>query len=198
MLPAKSVPVQVKAVTSWAWLTTLLICCIVPIDIFSTLQSKDPEAIGILWDICYWSTQLLTWLLIPLYMGYADAGEFTWNGRMIASARSNGLFMILMVLPPQSSSRMGCPQAPPSPLDPQYYSQESVTDLFSADQCPFSQPTRSVFAMRLPTCRQWLAAWGFFGQFRQVTSVWRLYQVWEFSSTIHLVLPVSLCSSDMA
>lgn len=98
MLPAKSVPAQVKAVTAWAWLTTLLICCIVPIDVYSTLQSKDPEAIGVLWDICYWSTQLLTWLLIPLYMGYADAGEFTWKGRMIASARSNGLFLVLMVL----------------------------------------------------------------------------------------------------
>lgn len=96
VLPAKSVSAQVKAVTAWAWLTTLLICCIVPIDVYSTLQSKDPAAIGVLWNICYWSTQLLTWALIPLYTGYADAGEFTWKGRMIASARSNGLLMVMM------------------------------------------------------------------------------------------------------
>jgi LMBR1-like membrane protein len=80
------VPLQVKIVTGYAWLTTLLICCIVPIDVFSTLRGVNPLAIDDLWDISYWSTQLLTWLLIPIYMGYADAGEFTWKGRMLASA----------------------------------------------------------------------------------------------------------------
>lgn len=96
-LPAKDVPAQVKAVVAWAWLTTFLICSIVPIDVYSTLRSQDPDTILTLWDISYWSTQLLTWLLIPLYMGYAAAGEFTWRGRMWASARSNGALAFLMV-----------------------------------------------------------------------------------------------------
>ena len=96
-LPAKDVPAQVKGVVAWAWLTTFLICSIVPIDVFSTLQSQDPDMILTLWDISYWSTQLLTWLVIPLYMGYAAAGEFTWRGRMWASVRSNAFLAIILV-----------------------------------------------------------------------------------------------------
>lgn len=97
VLPAYGVPNSVKIVTGYAWLTTLLICCIVPLDVVSTLRGVNPVAIDDLWDISYWSTQLLTWLLIPIYMGYADAGEFTWKGRMLASVRSNGLFLGLTV-----------------------------------------------------------------------------------------------------
>lgn len=80
-----------------AWLTTLLVCCIVPIDVYSTLASKNPEAITILWDVSFWSTQLLTWALIPVYMGYVDAGEFTWSGKMMASIKFNAVFFVLMV-----------------------------------------------------------------------------------------------------
>jgi LMBR1-like membrane protein len=96
-LPARDVPAQVKGVVAWAWLTTFLICSIVPIDVYSTLRSQDPKVILTLWDISYWSTQLLTWLLIPLYTGYASAGEFTWRGRMWASARSNAALAFFMV-----------------------------------------------------------------------------------------------------
>ena len=94
---AKGVPLQVKAVVGVAWLTTLLVCCIVPIDVYSTLASKNPEAITILWDLSFWATQLLTWALIPVYMGYVDAGEFTWGGKMMASIKFNALFFVLMV-----------------------------------------------------------------------------------------------------
>jgi LMBR1-like membrane protein len=97
VLPAKGVSLQVKAVVGVAWLTTLIVCCVVPIDIYSTLASKNPEAVDILWDMAYWSTQLLTWALIPVYMGYADAGEFTWRGKMMASVKFNALFFVLMV-----------------------------------------------------------------------------------------------------
>lgn len=96
ILPAKGVPAQVLVVTGYAYLTTLLICCIVPLDVQSTLAGQNQPAIVILWDISYWSTQLLTWLLIPLYMGYADAGEFTWRGRMWASASSNLAFYMVV------------------------------------------------------------------------------------------------------
>jgi hypothetical protein len=97
VLPAKGVATQVKFVVGVSWLTTLLMCCIVPIDVYSTLSSQNPEGIEILWDLSYWSTQLLTWALIPVYMGYADAGEFTWGGRMMASVKSNALFYVVMV-----------------------------------------------------------------------------------------------------
>ena len=96
VLPAKGVPLQVKAVVGVAWFTTLLVCCIVPIDVYSTLASQNPIAVEVLWDLAYWSTQLLTWALIPLYMGYVDAGEFTWAGKMKASVKFNGIFISIM------------------------------------------------------------------------------------------------------
>ena len=113
VLPAKGVPLQVKAVTGIAWLTTLLVCCVVPIDIYSTLSSRNPEALDILWDLSYWSTQLLTWALIPVYMGYADAGEFSWRGKMMASVKFNALFFVIMVRPfshylPTAARTMHC------------------------------------------------------------------------------------------
>jgi len=74
-----------------------MICCIVPLDVVATLNGEDSRAIGVLWDIPYWSTQALTWFLIPVYMEYSVAGEFTWRGRMWRGVRSNLLFYMTMV-----------------------------------------------------------------------------------------------------
>ncbi len=55
----------------------------VPIDVYSAVAHEAGSKVYIeeLWSFSYWSTQLLTWLLIPLLQGYVDSGAFTVAAR---------------------------------------------------------------------------------------------------------------------
>ncbi|KAL3068090.1 hypothetical protein niasHT_038080 [Heterodera trifolii] len=48
-----------------------------------------------LWRIVYWSSQFLTWILLPMMQSYAKAGEFTVNGRVKYALNSNALYYSL-------------------------------------------------------------------------------------------------------
>uniref|UniRef100_A0A183CML1 Glyco_trans_2-like domain-containing protein n=1 Tax=Globodera pallida TaxID=36090 RepID=A0A183CML1_GLOPA len=45
-----------------------------------------------LWRIVYWSSQLLTWILLPMLQSYAKAGEFTVKGRLKYAFYSNAVY----------------------------------------------------------------------------------------------------------
>jgi hypothetical protein len=40
---------------------------------------------------CVCVVQVLTWLVLPFFQVYADAGDFTVGGRCMTSIRENGL-----------------------------------------------------------------------------------------------------------
>ncbi|XP_033117086.1 G-protein coupled receptor-associated protein LMBRD2B-like [Anneissia japonica] len=44
--------------------------------------SYVPEILPIIWKIVYWTTFLLTWVVIPLLKSYANAGDFTVRGKL--------------------------------------------------------------------------------------------------------------------
>uniref|UniRef100_A0A914HJB5 Phosphatidylglycerophosphatase and protein-tyrosine phosphatase 1 n=1 Tax=Globodera rostochiensis TaxID=31243 RepID=A0A914HJB5_GLORO len=58
-----------------------------------------------LWRIVYWSSQFLTWILLPMLQSYAKAGEFTVKGRLKYAFYSNvvyygiyfATFMLLLI-----------------------------------------------------------------------------------------------------
>ena len=54
-----------------------------PIDVYSAVAHEADSKVYIaeLWSFSYWSTQVLTWLLIPLLQGYVDSGAFTVAAR---------------------------------------------------------------------------------------------------------------------
>ena len=58
----------------------------------SPLIGAPSEALYVLWQVVYWSSQVLTWLLLPMMQSYATAGEFTVMGRIKTALISNGLF----------------------------------------------------------------------------------------------------------
>jgi len=62
------------------------------------MSEQDNEIIGVLWDISYWITFLLTWLFIPIHQGYVDAGDFSVSGRLRTSIRDNLIFWLIMVV----------------------------------------------------------------------------------------------------
>ena len=94
-----------------AWVTSLSIVGLVPVDVLDSLQGTSGSItgpLGILWSISYWyvcykavmntiivdastvprldperrrTTQVLCWAVVPITMGFVDAGEFTFAGR---------------------------------------------------------------------------------------------------------------------
>ncbi|KAK9807047.1 hypothetical protein WJX72_011975 [[Myrmecia] bisecta] len=89
---APNTPAAVKLITATAWVTSISIVVLVPIDVWTTLNNKPQGAIGVLWDCCYWASQILTWICIPLFQGYCDSGDFTAWGRMKSSIKDNLMF----------------------------------------------------------------------------------------------------------
>ncbi|KAK9828293.1 hypothetical protein WJX74_007473 [Apatococcus lobatus] len=82
-------PIIVRLVAIISWVTSLSIVALVPLDVWTTLAAQKNPAIGILWSICYWSTQVLTWFLIPFFQGYFDAGNFSKLGKSQTSLRNS-------------------------------------------------------------------------------------------------------------
>lgn len=71
----------------------MVITVLVPLDVWSTLTSnlQYQPPIGVMWDICYWSTQALTWLVLPFFQVYSDAGDFTVGGKSLTSLKENAI-----------------------------------------------------------------------------------------------------------
>lgn len=45
-----------------------------------------------LWRIIYWSSQFLTWLIMPLMQSYLKAGEFTFKGKLRSALIDNAIY----------------------------------------------------------------------------------------------------------
>ncbi len=45
-----------------------------------------------LWKIVYWSSQMLTWLVLPLMQSYTQAGEFTAGGKLRSAIWDNAIY----------------------------------------------------------------------------------------------------------
>ena len=56
-----------------------------------TLNNEPPGPLPVLWAIPYWSTQILSYIIIPLHQTYADAGDFTVWARLKTSMKENAL-----------------------------------------------------------------------------------------------------------
>jgi hypothetical protein len=45
-----------------------------------------------LWRIIYWTSQFLTWLIMPLMQSYLKAGDFTFKGKFKAALIDNAIY----------------------------------------------------------------------------------------------------------
>lgn len=52
-----------------------------------------------LWRIIYWTSQFLTWLIMPLMQSYLKAGDFTIKGKLKAAVIDNGMFLPVANVP---------------------------------------------------------------------------------------------------
>jgi hypothetical protein len=57
-----------------------------------TIANSDRKTLLVLYEIPYYATQVLTWLLLPFFQLYSDAGDFTVRERLKTSAKENAMF----------------------------------------------------------------------------------------------------------
>lgn len=88
---SKNVSLVIQLTTAYAWLVSFSIVALTPIDVWATMTSKPQRSVEYLWDVSYWSTQVLTWLVLPFFQVYADAGDFTVGGKCLTSLKENGI-----------------------------------------------------------------------------------------------------------
>jgi len=68
-------------------------------DMCNTPESiLGPYVIYDLWRIVYWSSQLLTWLILPVIQSFSQAGEFTFWGKLKTSVRDNAIYYCSYIL----------------------------------------------------------------------------------------------------
>jgi hypothetical protein len=95
-LAAPRVTPVVLAVTFVGWLTSLSVVALVPIDVYASLARREPGSLDVLWSISYWSTQVLTWAVIPVLQGYAVSGAFSVGGRLWHSLKRLWVFYLVI------------------------------------------------------------------------------------------------------
>ncbi|PHT30013.1 hypothetical protein CQW23_30402 [Capsicum baccatum] len=88
------VPRYVRFTVGYTWFCSLSIIILVPADIWATLSNHDTGQISFFWSWSYWSTFLLTWVVVPVLQGYEDAGDFTITERLKTSAHANLVFYL--------------------------------------------------------------------------------------------------------
>ncbi|CAH1427771.1 unnamed protein product [Lactuca virosa] len=63
------VPRYVFFTVGYTWFCSISVIILVPADISSTIIGHDNGGISFFWSWSYWSTFLLTWLVVPLIQG---------------------------------------------------------------------------------------------------------------------------------
>ncbi|KAI3506505.1 hypothetical protein L1887_28866 [Cichorium endivia] len=92
------VPRYVFFTVGYTWFCSISIIILVPADISSTIIGHDNGGISFFWSWSYWSTFLLTWLVVPLIQGFEDAGDFTVRERLKTSIHVNLVFYLILGL----------------------------------------------------------------------------------------------------
>ena len=58
----------------------------------------DDNVLPDLWRVVYWTSQLLTWLILPLMQSYTQAGEFTVVGKLKSALWDNAIYYMSYLL----------------------------------------------------------------------------------------------------
>ncbi|CAN4097307.1 unnamed protein product [Withania somnifera] len=90
------VPRYVFFTVGYTWFCSISIIILVPADIWTTIVGHGNGGISFFWSWSYWSTFLLTWLVVPLIQGFEDAGDFTLVERLKTSIHANLVFYAIL------------------------------------------------------------------------------------------------------
>jgi len=103
--------------TTWLnWFMAVSIVVLIPVDVSSTLHATclvaaakssadgsypedceepwihfDREALIVIWNMIYWITYVMCWVIVPVMQSYVLAGHFHWHHRMIRAVKENAI-----------------------------------------------------------------------------------------------------------
>jgi len=93
-----SVTFRARAQVCTAWMLSLSIVAMVPIDVVSAMRADGPpQGMARAWDWAYWSTFASTWFIIPLHQAYEDAADFSRIVRFKRALRDNMVNFGIMI-----------------------------------------------------------------------------------------------------
>ncbi|KAM3719436.1 G-protein coupled receptor-associated protein [Dirofilaria immitis] len=92
--------------SDWNLVYSLFMLCCVPELLISCAQETNrsylicKKPVGFvpnyvllrLWRVVYWTTQLLTWIILPLMQSYSNAGDFSALGKLRSAVYSNTIY----------------------------------------------------------------------------------------------------------
>ena len=83
-----------------AFVVTITPICLLVVDIsYGTGEVEASPVLTRTWQVLWWATQLLSWVVLPLLQDYCDSGHFTFKGRLWYSFKQNiKLYLILGVI----------------------------------------------------------------------------------------------------
>ncbi|CAF4406042.1 unnamed protein product, partial [Adineta steineri] len=58
----------------------------------------NPRSYEVLWRIIYWTSQCLTWFILPFMQSICQTGEFYWKGKIRFALRSNLIYYGTLLL----------------------------------------------------------------------------------------------------
>ncbi|XP_076900375.1 uncharacterized protein LOC143554529 [Bidens hawaiensis] len=90
------IPRYVLFTVGYTWFFSLSFIVLVPADIWAAMSDQDKGGIPFFWSLSYWSTFLLTWVVVPILQGFEDAGDFTVTERLKTSLHVNLLFYVIV------------------------------------------------------------------------------------------------------
>ncbi|XP_019182862.1 PREDICTED: LMBR1 domain-containing protein 2 homolog A [Ipomoea nil] len=90
------VPRYVFFTVGYTWFCSISMIILVPADVWTTIIGHDNGGISFFWSWSYWSTFLLTWLVVPLIQGFEDAGDFSLVERLKTSIHVNLVFYLIV------------------------------------------------------------------------------------------------------
>ena len=93
---AAEVKLEERMMVGFAWLVCLSIIAVIPIDVHTALVGDELRWLPYIWSFLYWATFALTWLVLPIHMGYVDAGDFTAWKKLRNSLSFNLYFYIAL------------------------------------------------------------------------------------------------------
>jgi len=54
----------------------------------------NPYTLKYFWELVFWSSQALTWLVLPITEGFFSAGDFTFWTKLLQSIRENAIVCV--------------------------------------------------------------------------------------------------------
>ncbi|KAK9795930.1 hypothetical protein WJX73_006763, partial [Symbiochloris irregularis] len=97
IMPIRGTSLPVRLDVGLAWLAALSILLLVPTDVASTLQGRQPSVLSQGWRMAYWYGFIVQFTILPFHQELADSGHFHLADRCIASLRNNLVFYGILV-----------------------------------------------------------------------------------------------------